>query len=243
MQVVSRTPRRAPRPPGGLGAGPVHGGDGHDATSDASAAFVVGDAAALGTDASVVDRMRARGYTVSLHDDNSVTAAICGQCLGRSGHRKASAWRSWVRSCAMSPRPMVIWKPSIYDDMGMSPTAGASLSRTQHAAVGSTRPQPAADAEGRRCRPVTRPRPAGRRRPSPRRARPGRRRGRVEHRARELPRVQLMAERAHSIEALGEAVGVLDRRLVAVLEVGDAVGALGGGDGRRFHGPQYERGV
>jgi hypothetical protein len=122
------------------GQDPYYGGSGTPPPPPTrSAALVVGDAAALGTDATVADRLRARGYTVSVHDDNTVTAAavadaavvLVSQSVGQA------QLGTKLRNVA---KPVVIWKPSVYDDMGMSPAAGSSLSRTSIAITAPTHP-------------------------------------------------------------------------------------------------------
>jgi hypothetical protein len=121
------------------GQDPFYGGAGTSPPPTRSAALVVGDAAALGADASVVDRLRARGYTVDVHDDNTVTAAAVADVsvvLVSQSVSQAQLGRK-LRDVATA---VVLWKPSVYDDMGMSPTAGASLSRTSIAITAPTHP-------------------------------------------------------------------------------------------------------
>jgi uncharacterized protein YndB with AHSA1/START domain len=62
---------------------------------------------------------------------------------------------------------------------------------------------------------------------------------RRENRAVELPLVELVGQGAPRIEALTPAIGVLDRRLVAVFEIGPAIGTGGMGF---VHGRSMQRG-
>lgn len=90
---------------------------------------MVGDPAALGTDAGIADRLTARGYTVSTYDDNTVTAAdvATATVVLVSQSTASGALGSRLRTLA---RPVVIWKPSLYDDMGLTPTESGSSSQT-----------------------------------------------------------------------------------------------------------------
>jgi len=112
------------------GQDPYYGGDGSPPPPPANtAALVVGDPAALGTDAGIADRLRARGYTVTTYDDNTVTAAdVAGSTLTLISQSTSSgALGTRLRTLS---RPVIIWKPSLYNDMGMSPTEASSVSQT-----------------------------------------------------------------------------------------------------------------
>ena len=92
-----------------------------------SVAFVVGDPAALGNDAGIADRLRSRGYTVTYFDDNTVTAAaVAGATLVLISQTTAqAALGTRLRTVA---KPVLIWKPSLYDDMAMSPAEATTAS-------------------------------------------------------------------------------------------------------------------
>ena len=121
------------------GRDPHYGGEGTTPPPTRSAALVVGDTAALGTDASVRDRLGERGYSVSLHDDSTVTAAAVANASVVLVSQSVSQAQLGTKLRNVA-KPVVIWKPSLYDDMGMSPTAGASLSRTSIAITAPTHP-------------------------------------------------------------------------------------------------------
>lgn len=108
------------------GADPYYGGTPAPART---AALVVGDPAAPGTDAGIADRLTARGYTVSTYDDNTVTVAdvATATVVLISQSTGSGALGSRLRTLA---RPVLIWKPSLYDDMGLTPTESTSSSQT-----------------------------------------------------------------------------------------------------------------
>jgi hypothetical protein len=94
-----------------------------------TAALVVGDAATLGADAGIADRLRARGYTVTVYDDDTVTATTVATStlVLISQTTSSGALGTKLRSVS---RPVLIWKPSLYNDMAMSPTEASSTSQT-----------------------------------------------------------------------------------------------------------------
>jgi hypothetical protein len=102
-----------------------------------SVALVVGSPTSLGTDATLADRLRGRGFTVTVHDDDTVTtSAVAGAAAVLVSQTTSST--VIAGKLRTSTRPVMIWKPSVYDDMGMSPAGDVgSFGRT---AVSVTRP-------------------------------------------------------------------------------------------------------
>ena len=84
------------------------------------AVFVVGDAANLGSDASVVSELQSLGWVVTVVDDNAATAASAnGEDVVLISSSVDAALGTTFRDVAV---PVVIWKPYLYDDMKMTGT-------------------------------------------------------------------------------------------------------------------------
>jgi hypothetical protein len=84
-----------------------------------SALLVVGDPNALGPESGLVSRLHGLGFTVTLADDNTVTPA---DATGRSVVLISQSVGSTVLGAKLRsvPQPVVIWKPAVYGDMGMT---------------------------------------------------------------------------------------------------------------------------
>jgi hypothetical protein len=106
------------------GQDPYYGGPGSTPPATRSAVLVVGNPAAMGSDATLVSRLTGLGFTVTVADDDTVTATgVSGASVVLISQTVAAATMgSKLRSVT---RPVVTWKPAIYDDMGMTP-AGAN---------------------------------------------------------------------------------------------------------------------
>jgi hypothetical protein len=107
-----------------------YGGTGTPPPPTKTAALVVGNGAApAAADAGIADRLRDRGYTVTILDDGTVNAAdvtgasvvLVTQTIGQAqiGTRLRT-----------STRPIVLWKPSVYDEFGMTASDGNTLDGT-----------------------------------------------------------------------------------------------------------------
>lgn len=116
---------------GGPGGGPPPPPPGR------SALLVVADPATLGTEAGLVPRLRGLGFTVTLADDNTVTAA---DAAGSSVVLISQSVASTVLGAKLRtvPQPVVVWKPAVYGDMGM--TAVGANGGTGATAVSVTAP-------------------------------------------------------------------------------------------------------
>jgi hypothetical protein len=102
--------------------------------SGKDALFVVGSMTLGAGDAAVRDRLVAGGYSVVSVDDGAVTA---GDATGRdvvlvSSTSDSQLVKATLRDVAA---PVVIWKPALYDDMGLTPAGAYGVTKTTTVAI------------------------------------------------------------------------------------------------------------
>jgi len=123
-----------------MGADPLYGGTGEPPPSDDEVLFVVANPSALSSgEIAVRTRLSAAGYTVTLADDSTVTAADAATASAVLVAASVStSLGSRLRDVAV---PVMMWKPWLYDDMRMTgSTANVDYGSVSTATVTVTAP-------------------------------------------------------------------------------------------------------